>query len=274
MAIMERAGVDGALVFMDVLSSDTRRPQWKLLKERIASGDVIYIKSLDSLGLTYREMLRSWRFITQKSGANVVVLDMPALDTRGLPIVSELVAQLLDFAAERVELKIARKCGRPRCEMPEGFEALARQFLNGEIRGKDGAAQLGVAEGTFTKRAKKLGEKKKNYRKKRVLPPNFEDVARRFMAGEITAKEGSALVGMHRTTFQDHAKKVCERTGYPRLGRPYLKPPFATDSEFIEQARKYCNGEITGAEGAAATGLTPARFRAKANAWFIRYGEG
>ena len=268
MAIMERAGVDGARIFLDVLSSNTRRPQWRLLKERIASGDVIYIKSLDSLGLTYREIWRSWRFITQKRGADVVVLDTPALDTRGLPVVAELTTQLLDFIATKKTLaQEAQKRGRPLCVIPKNFDPIARQFLNGEIRGSDAAAQLGMAEGTFSKYAKRLGEKKKNFQKKRELPDNFETVARQFMAGEITGEEAARLTGMKRTTFCDYARKVCERTGWIRSGRHYKKEPLTP--EFIEQARKYCLGEITGAKAAAILGISPCRFRTKANAWFL-----
>lgn len=70
-------------IYMDKLSGkDFNRPNYKKLVRKLKSGDILYIKSIDRLGRNYEEIQNQWRIITKEIGADVVVLDMPLLDTR------------------------------------------------------------------------------------------------------------------------------------------------------------------------------------------------
>ena len=70
-------------IFMDKQSGkDFNRPQYKRLVRKLKKDDLLYIKSIDRLGRNYAEILEQWRLLTQTKGIDIVVLDMPLLDTR------------------------------------------------------------------------------------------------------------------------------------------------------------------------------------------------
>ena len=70
-------------IFMDKLSGkDFNRPQYKKLLRKLKRGDILVVKSIDRLGRNYEEILNQWRIITKEKQADIVVLDMPLLDTR------------------------------------------------------------------------------------------------------------------------------------------------------------------------------------------------
>jgi DNA invertase Pin-like site-specific DNA recombinase len=100
-------GVEIANVFADKASGkDFDRPEYRLLIETLADGDVVVIKSIDRLGRNYEEILAEWRTITKERKAAIVVLDMPLLDTRerrdGLTsvLIADIVLQLLSYVAQ------------------------------------------------------------------------------------------------------------------------------------------------------------------------------
>ena len=61
---------------------DFERPQYKKMVRRLKAEDLLYIKSIDRLGRNYGEILEQWRILTKEKGVDIVVLDMPLLDTR------------------------------------------------------------------------------------------------------------------------------------------------------------------------------------------------
>lgn len=70
-------------IFIDKLSGkDFNRPNYRSLLRKLAPGDVFVVKSIDRLGRNYEEILEQWRIITKEKKADIVVLDMPLLDTR------------------------------------------------------------------------------------------------------------------------------------------------------------------------------------------------
>lgn len=70
-------------IFMDKLSGkDFNRPKYQKLVRKLKQGDILVIKSIDRLGRNYEEILEQWRFITKGKQADIVVLDMPLLDTK------------------------------------------------------------------------------------------------------------------------------------------------------------------------------------------------
>ncbi len=80
---LREVGVPEGNIFMDKLSGkDFNRPQYKKLIKKLKSGDLLYVKSIDRLGRNYEEIQNQWRVLTKEMGIDIVVLDMPLLDTR------------------------------------------------------------------------------------------------------------------------------------------------------------------------------------------------
>ena len=81
--------------------------------KKLKPGDTLVIKSIDRLDRNYDEILEQWRIITKEKGANMVVLDMPLLDTRkgrdltGM-LIADIVLQLLSYIAQ-TERKFIRQ---------------------------------------------------------------------------------------------------------------------------------------------------------------------
>lgn len=162
-------------IFMDKLSGrDFNRPQYQKLLRRLKKGDIMVIKSIDRLGRDYEEILNQWRIITKEKGADIVVLDMPLLDTRQTgkdltgTFVADLVLQILSYVAQterentrqrQMEGIAAAKLrgvrfGRPRKPIPENFCRLKKQWENREISSRQAAKELCIAQDTFLRWAK------------------------------------------------------------------------------------------------------------------------
>ena len=94
-------------IFMDKLSGkDFERPCYRRLMRRLRPGDVMVVKSIDRLGRNYTEIQEQWRQITKEKEADIVVLDMPLLDTRQKAedltgtFIADLVLQILCYVAQ------------------------------------------------------------------------------------------------------------------------------------------------------------------------------
>ena len=157
-------------IYMDKLSGkDFNRPQYRKLLRKIRPGDIVVIKSIDRLGRNYEEILLQWRIITKEKQVDVVVLDMPLLDTRKSgndltgTFVADLVLQILSSVAqtERENIHLRQKegiaaaklrgvrFGRPRKPIPEGFWQLKVDWENKKITSREAAQQLSIAQDTF-----------------------------------------------------------------------------------------------------------------------------
>ena len=94
-------------LFIDKQSGkDFERPQYRKMVRKLKKDDLLYIKSIDRLGRNYSEILEQWRILTKEKGVDIVVLDMPLLDTRrGKDLLgtflSDIVLQVLSFVAEK-----------------------------------------------------------------------------------------------------------------------------------------------------------------------------
>lgn len=112
-------GLDVDEVFADKQSGkDFDRPEYRKMLEKLKKDDLLYVKSIDRLGRNYEEIQNQWRLLTKEKGIDIVVLDMPLLDTRrGKDLVgtflSDIVLQVLSFVAEneRVNIKQRQKEG-------------------------------------------------------------------------------------------------------------------------------------------------------------------
>ena len=112
---LREVGVPEKNVYIDKQSGkDFERPQYKKLLRRMKKDDLLYIKSIDRLGRNYAEILEQWRFLTKEKGIDIVVLDMPLLDTRrGKDLLgtflSDIVLQVLSFVAENERTNIRQR---------------------------------------------------------------------------------------------------------------------------------------------------------------------
>ena len=157
-------------VFMDKLSGkDFNRPQYKKLMRKLRKGDILVIKSIDRLGRNYEEILNQWRVITKEKMTDVVVLDMPLLDTRQTgknltgTFVADLVLQILSYVAQTERENIRQRqmegiaaaklrgvrFGRPRMNVPGSFASVKSEWEDGKISSREAAKQLGISQDTF-----------------------------------------------------------------------------------------------------------------------------
>ena len=112
---LNTAQVPEGNIYMDKQSGkDFRRPMYRRMLKRLKQDDVLYIKSIDRLGRNYEEVLEQWRVLTKEKKVDIVVLDMPLLDTRrGKDLMgtflSDIVLQVLSFAAENERKNIRER---------------------------------------------------------------------------------------------------------------------------------------------------------------------
>ena len=156
-------------VFLDKQSGkDFERPQYKKLVRRLKPDDLLYIKSIDRLGRNYGEILEQWRILTKEKGIDIVVLDMPLLDTRrGKDLMgtflSDIVLQVLSFVAENERTNIRQRqaegiaaakargvrFGRPPRPLPDNYHSAYRRWKAGMITGTAAAKECGIPLSTF-----------------------------------------------------------------------------------------------------------------------------
>ena len=176
---LKEMGIPEKNIYLDKMSGKNfERPQYKKLLRKLNRNSVLYIKSIDRLGRSYRDLSEQWRIITKEKGADVVVIDMPILDTRREKnllgtLISDLVLALLSYVAESEYLIIHQR-------QAEGIAA---------------AKARGVKFG----------------RKPLPLPSNFHDVYQRWKNKKISVKQAALECGMPQSTFYDKAL-VYEKT--------------------------------------------------------------
>ncbi len=165
---LKEAGVDERFIFADKQSGkDFNREQYQILKNALRNGDTLYVKSLDRFGRNYSQIIEEYSSIVNL-GVNLVILDMPLLDTRQNDdlmkrFVNNLVLQILSFVAENERkyikdrqaegISIAKakgvKFGRPRINYPENWNSVIKRWENKEITGVQAQRELGLKHNTF-----------------------------------------------------------------------------------------------------------------------------
>ena len=170
---LKEVGVNEKNIYLDKQSGkDFNRPQYKKLLRKLKKDDLLYIKSIDRLGRNYEEILQQWRVLTKEKGIDIVVLDMPLLDTRrGKDLMgtflSDIVLQVLSFVAENERTNIRQRqaegiaaakargvrFGRPPKPLPENFHSCYQRWKQGEITGTAAARKCGMPLATFRYRA-------------------------------------------------------------------------------------------------------------------------
>lgn len=173
---MEESGVERANIFIDKQSGkDFDRPNYKRLVKRLHSGDTLFIKSIDRLGRNYEEIQNQWRIITKDKGVDMVVIDMPLLDTRNHKnllgtFISDLVLQLLSFISENERATIRQRqaegiaaakkrgvrFGRPTKEAPPEFEEIVMKWQKKEFPLDVILKEYGMSAATFYRRLREF----------------------------------------------------------------------------------------------------------------------
>ena len=162
-------GLTDKAIFVDRQSGkDFDRRHYQRLLRKLKNGDTLVVKSIDRLGRNYEEILEQWRVITKEKGADIVVLDMPLLDTRRSrdltgTLISDIVLQLLSYVAqterefirqrqaEGIAAAKARgvKFGRPYKELPAGFQEVKARWKRGELSARAAGKELHIPHSTF-----------------------------------------------------------------------------------------------------------------------------
>lgn len=174
-ALKER-GIQSRNIFIDKLSGkDFERPHYRRMIKKMKPGDILMIKSIDRLGRNYDEILEQWRHITKEIRADIVVLDMPLLDTRHGrdltgTLIADIVLQLLSYVAQTEREFIRQRqaegiaaakvrgirFGRKPKEVPDTFPDVYGEWKCGMLSAREAAAQLNISHPTFLKWAKHL----------------------------------------------------------------------------------------------------------------------
>lgn len=177
MAAMRELKIPEKNIYIDKQSGkDFERPAYRRMVKRMKRDDLLYIKSIDRLGRNYEEIQNQWRILTKEKGVDIVVLDMPLLDTRrGKDLMgtflSDIVLQVLSFVAENERVNIRQRqaegiaaakakgvrFGRPPKPLPDNFHEVYNAWKNKKLTQKQAAKACGLAETTFFDKAKKFG---------------------------------------------------------------------------------------------------------------------
>lgn len=162
-------GIDERDIYIDKQSGkDFDREQYNILKHILRENDILVIKSIDRLGRNYNMIIDEWKNITKNIKADIVVIDMPLLDTTKNKdllgtFISDLILQILSYVAEQERTFIKQrqkegistamnkgiKFGRPTKEKPQNYDIVVSKWKNKEIRTKEAIEQLGLKPSTF-----------------------------------------------------------------------------------------------------------------------------
>ena len=168
-------GVPENNIYMDKQSGkDFERTQYKRLLRKLNENSVLYIKSIDRLGRNYGELNEQWRIITKEKKADIVVIDMPLLDTRREKnllgtFISDVVLALLSYVAENERINIKQrqaegiaaakargvKFGRPPLPIPQNFYQMHKDWRAGKITIEEAAKACNMCPKTFYSKAVK-----------------------------------------------------------------------------------------------------------------------
>lgn len=173
---LAEAGVSEKCIYMDKQSGkDFERPAYIRLLRELDSNSVLFVKSIDRLGRNYADLNEQWRIITKEKGADIVVIDMPVLDTRREKnllgtFMSDIILALLCYVAENERMNIKQrqaegiaaakergvKFGRPSVSLPGNFEEVYEKWKKRELTLKQAARKCSLAESTFFDKAREF----------------------------------------------------------------------------------------------------------------------
>ena len=171
---MKKMGINGRDIYLDKQSGKNfERANYQLLKRVIRKGDILYIHSLDRFGRNKEEILQEWNDLTKNIEADIVVLDMPLLDTTQYKdsmgtFIADLVLQILSWMAEEERERIRKRqregidlalqsgiqFGRPAVYVSEEFKEVYTKWKVREMTAVEAMKKLGIKKTTFYKLVK------------------------------------------------------------------------------------------------------------------------
>ncbi len=175
---LREAGLAENAIFTDKQSGkDFERPEYKQLLKKLREGDTLFVLSIDRLGRNYDEIIEQWRFITKEKRADIVILDMPLLDTRSKgkdltgTFIADLVLQILSYVAQTERENIRKRqaegiaaarergvhLGRVKRPLPENFMEVVTEWRNKKITLTEALEQLEVGRTYFYEKVKEMG---------------------------------------------------------------------------------------------------------------------
>lgn len=172
---MYEEGIEEEYIFVDKKSGkDFNRPMYQQMVGMLAEDDVVYIKSIDRLGRNYEEILEQWKYITKEKKADIVVMDMPILDTRiGKDLIgtflTDIVLSLLSYVAENERVNIRQR-------QAEGIAAAKARGVHFGLRPM-------------------------------ALPDNFDEVYQLWRENKLSVGKAAERCGMAKSTFYDKARQ-------------------------------------------------------------------
>lgn len=175
-AVAKEMEIPEEYVFIEKASGkDFKRPEYQLMKRMLRNGDVLYIQSLDRLGRNKQMILEEWQELIQVKKIEIVVLDMPLLNTmrykdlNGIEtLISDLILQLLSYMAEdernrirtrqkegvEVAIRNGVKFGRRKIEMTDSFLSVYQEWKQQKITAVEAMKLVGMKRNTFYRRVK------------------------------------------------------------------------------------------------------------------------
>lgn len=173
-------GIEDDYIFIEKASGkDFKRPEYQLMKRMLREGDVLFIKSLDRLGRNKQMILDEWQELIKIKKIDIVVLDMPLLNTtkykdlNGIEsLISDLILQLLSYMAEDERKRIKErqeegikaainkgtKFGRKKIEVDENFKSIYNEWIQKKITAVEAMKRAGMKSNTFYRRVKEFIE--------------------------------------------------------------------------------------------------------------------
>lgn len=167
-SVLSRVSIGQKVHHLKQSGKDFNRPGYKRLMKKLKPEDTLVIKSIDRLGRNYDEILEQWRFLTKEKHVDILVLDMPLLDTRNGrdltgTLIADIVLQLLSYVAQterefikqrqREGIEVAKAngvhLGRKAMERPENYEDVKSAWMNGEVSMRGAAKLLGISHTAF-----------------------------------------------------------------------------------------------------------------------------
>lgn len=168
-------GIEEKNIYIDRQSGkDFKRKRYQALLRKLKPGDVLMVKELDRLGRNYCEIIENWRLITMEKRVDMVVLDIPMLDTRRKGddltgrLIADLVLQILSYVAETERRNIRQRqaegiaaakargvhFGNPGIPLPDNFNEVVGQWRRREISLEVALRLLGVSRSYFYRQVK------------------------------------------------------------------------------------------------------------------------
>lgn len=183
---LRNEGIPDGQIYIDKQSGkDFERPAYKSLIDRLKPGDILITKSIDRLGRNYEEIMEQWRIITKVKQADIVIQDMPLLDTSKTKdllgmFISDLVLQLLSFVAQNERELIRQRqaegiaaaknrgvrFGKPRIKLPDNFPELYDRWCQKQLTIQEFANLCHIGRSTLYNKIAEYRKNQKHHKNK------------------------------------------------------------------------------------------------------------